>query len=297
MRVTNKMMTDTVSANLFRQAIRLLDAQEIVSSEKIINRPSDDPIGMGKVLDYRKALSSTGQYQRNVTQGKMWVEHTEIVLDEVNDLLRQAKEIAIAQSEGTSERDDRATAAQQVKNIYDQVMQLANTKLGGRYMFAGHQTVAVPFIHDAAYNATYNGDTGEIRVITGENLDLAVNADGTEVFDNGTDTFDILRQLKDALENPLYNQADIANQIQPLIDAGTQVEIVRSEGAANYTRLELTESQLEILKLNFENMLSKTEDADMAEAIINLKNEETAYETALAAAARVIQPSLINFLG
>ncbi|MEA3435312.1 MAG: flagellar hook-associated protein FlgL [Thermodesulfobacteriota bacterium] len=296
MRVTNKMMTDTVSANLFRQAIRLLDAQEIVSSEKIINRPSDDPIGMGKVLDYRKTISSLDQYQRNVTHGKMWVEHTEVVLDEVNDLLRQAKEIAIAQSEGTSERDDRATAAEQVKNIYDQVMQLANTKLGGRYMFAGHQTTAVPFTHDAAYNATYHGDTGEIRVVIGENLDLAVNADGTQVFDNGTDTFDILRQLKDALENPVYNQADISNQIQPLIDADTQVEIVRSEGAANYTRLELTESQLKILKLNVENMLSETEDADMAEAIINLKSEETGYETALAAAARVIQPSLINFL-
>jgi len=175
-------------------------------------------------------------------------------------------------------------------------MQLANTKLGDRYMFAGHQTIAVPFTHDVAYNATYHGDTGEIRVIIGENMDLAVNADGAQVFNNGTDTFDVLRQLKDALENPVYNQADISNQIQPLIDSGTQVEIVRSEGAANYTRLELTESQLEILKLNVENMLSETEDADMAEAIINLKSEETGYETALAAAARVIQPSLINFL-
>ncbi len=101
MRVTNKMMTDTVSANLFRQANRLLDAQEVVATEKIINRPSDDPIAMGKVLDYRKAISSMDQYQRNVTQGKMWVEHTEVVLDEVNDLLRQAKEIAIAQFECT----------------------------------------------------------------------------------------------------------------------------------------------------------------------------------------------------
>jgi len=296
MRVTNKMMTDTVSANLFRQANRLLDAQEVVASEKIINRPSDDPIAMGKILDYRKAISSMEQYQRNVTRGKMWVEHTEVVLDEVNDLLRQAKEIAIAQAEGTSERDDRATAAEQVKNIYDQVMQLANTKLGGRYMFAGHQTGTVPFTHDAAYNATYHGDAGEIRIVLGENTDLAINADVVQLFDNGTDTFDILRQLKDALENPVYNQADISNQIQPLIGAGIQVEIVRSEGAANYTRLELTESQLEILKLNVENMLSKTEDADMAEAIINLKTQETAYETALAAAARVIQPSLINFL-
>ncbi|HUT43295.1 MAG TPA: flagellar hook-associated protein FlgL [Desulfobacterales bacterium] len=297
MRVTNKMMTDTVSANLFRQANRLLDAQEVVATEKIINRPSDDPIAMGKVLDYRKAISSLNQYQRNVTQGKMWVEHTEVVLDEVNGLLRQAKEIAIAQSEGTSERDDRATAAEQVKNIYDQVMQLANTKLGARYMFAGHQTDTVPFTHDAAYNATYHGDAGEIQIILGENTDLAVNVDGVQVFDNGTDTFDVLRQLKDALENPVYNQADISNQVQPLVGAGTQVESVRSESATNYTRLELTESQLEILKLNVENMLSRTQDADMAEAIINLKNEETAYETALAAAARVIQPSLINFLG
>ena len=117
-----------------------------------------------------------------------------------------------------------------------------------------------------------------------------------QVFDNGIDTFDVLRQLKDALENPVYNQTDISNQIQPLTDAGTQVESARSEGAANYTRLELTESQLKILKLNVENMLSETEDADMTQAIVNLKNEETAYETALAAAARVIQPSLINFL-
>ena len=297
MRVTNKMMTDTVSANLFKQANRLLDAQEVVATEKLINRPSDDPIGMGKILDFRKAISSMDQYQKNVSQGKMWVEHTEIVLDEVNDLLNQAKEIAIIQSEGTSERDDRATAAQQVKNIYDQVMQLANTKLGGRYMFAGHETSTVPFTRDAAYNATYNGDAGEVRIIIGENTDLDVNADGLQVFDNGTDTFDVLRQLKDALENPVYNQANISNQIQPLIGAGTQVESVRSEGAANFTRLELTENQLKILKLNVENMLSETENADMAQAIVKLKNEETAYETALAVAARVIQPSLINFLG
>ncbi len=296
MRITNKMMTDNVSANLFRQANRLLDAQEVVTTEKIINRPSDDPIGMGKVLDYRKAISSIGQYQRNLTQGKMWIEHSEVVLDEVNDLLRQAKEIALVQSEGSSERDDRATAAQQVKNIYDQVMQLANTKLGDRYMFAGHQTGTVPITRDAAYNATYNGDAGEIRMIIGENTDLDVNADGVQVFDNGTDTFDVLRQLKDALENPVYNQTDISNQIQPIIDAGSQVKSARSEGAANYTRLELTESQLKILKLNVENMLSETENADIAQAIVNLKNQETAYETALAAAARVIQPSLINFL-
>lgn len=296
MRVTNKMMTDNVSANLFKQANRLLNAQEVVATEKIINRPSDDPIGMGKVLDYRKTISSIDQYQRNVTQGKMWVEHTEVVLDEVNDLLRQAKEIAIVQSEGTSERDDRATAAEQVKNIYDQVMQLANTKLGDRYMFAGHQTATAPFTHDAAYNASYHGDAGEIRIILGENTDLAVNAEGVEIFDNGTDTFDVLRQLKDALENPVYNQADISNQTQPLINAGTQVESARSKGATNYARLELTENQLKIFKLNVENMLSKTEDADMAQAIIHLKNEETAYETALAAAAKVIQPSLINFL-
>ncbi len=296
MRVTNKMMTNTVSVNIFKQTKRLLDAQEIVATEKIINRPSDDPIGMGKVLDYRKAISSMSQYQKNVAQGKMWIEHSEIVLDKVNDLLRQAREIAVVQSEGSSERDDRATAAQQVKNIYDQVMQLANTKLGDRYMFAGHQTGTVPFTRDAAYNATYNGDAGEIRMIIGENTDLDVNADGVQVFDNGIDTFDVLRQLKDALENPVYNQTDISNQIQPLTDAGTQVESARSEGAANHTRLELTESQLKILKLNVENMLSETEDADMTQAIVNLKNEETAYETALAAAARVIQPSLINFL-
>ena len=296
MRVTNRLMADTVLNSLYKNTQQLLKLQEMVSSEKRINRPSDDPIGMGKILDYRKTLSSIDQYNTNITRGKTQIDLTESCLEAIDELVLEARRIAVEQSAG--ELESRPTAAQEVKNIYDQILQLANTKLGDTYILSGHQTDTAPFSRDAAYNATYHGDDGDKRIIVGDNLDIKVNVTGEDALRSGVDVFDALRDLINGLEDPdtIAGTAQIAVQITPLSNALDQIKAVRAEAASTFTQLETTENQLANFKLNIEDMLSDTEDADMAQAIVELQIQQTAYETSLATAAKILQRTLMDFL-
>lgn len=296
MRLTNRLMADTVLNSLYKNTQQLLKLQEVVSSEKRINRPSDDPIGMGKILDYRKVLSSIDQYNTNITHGKTQIDLTESCLEAIDDLVLKARRIAVDQS--TGELETRPTAAQEVKNIYDQILQLANTKLGDTYILSGHQTDTAPFSRDADYNATYHGDDGDIRIIVGDNLDIKINVTGEDALRSGVDVFDSLRDLINGLEDPdtTAGTAQIATQVTPLSNALDQIKAVRAEAASTFIQLETTENQLANFKLNIEDMLSDTEDADMAQAIVELQIQQTAYETSLATAARILQRSLMDFL-
>ena len=171
MRVSNRQMTNIVKGDLFRNAEQLMKAQERVATRKLINKPSDNPIGMGKVLDYRKTLSSIDQYDRNISSAKSRTEFTDTLLENLHDLLNQAKQISAEHSNETGP-ELRQGAAQQVEGIYDQVLGLANTKYDGNYLFAGHDTDTIPFPRD--------------EVITGAGSTL-----------NGGDSFNISSSTRD----------------------------------------------------------------------------------------------------
>jgi flagellar hook-associated protein 3 FlgL len=208
MRVTNNMMTDSLVRYLTAQNEALYERQTIIASQKRINRPSDDPIGMGKVLDYRQTLSSIEQYETNIQRGQERLEITEITLDLVDELLQGVRAIAMTEAGGTTE--SRQLTAEEVKNLFDQVLDLANSKLNGNYMFSGYQTQTAPFSRDDTlattfdqFTVTYNGDAGETRFIVGQNTEITIDTDGRPLFQNaaagGINIFDAMRDLFVAL--------------------------------------------------------------------------------------------------
>ncbi len=288
MRVTNSMMTTTVKRNLFRQAERLANKQEIMSSGKRINRPSDDPLGYGKVLDYRKTLSSLDQYDRNIQNAKNRIDFLETTLEGVDELIVDAKNWAVNQS--GSETMDREAAITSVQNLRDQLVQLGNAKMGNVYVFAGFQSLTPPF--DAS--GTYSGDDGYYSVMTADSMEMQVEADGSRVFQGAEDVFDALDQLLVGLQTD--DATLIRGQIDRFDQAKGQVEVVRAESAAKYEQLELVEQQTAKLKLTFEEMMDSTEKANVEETIIDFNNQELAYEMSLNAAAKIIQPTLMQFL-
>lgn len=294
MRVTNKLMADTVAQNLFQHTDRLMKTQEMISSGKKINRPSDDPIGMGKVLDYRSALSTIEQYARNLGQADSWLKQTDSSLGGMNTLLIRAKELAVYQATETASAQTREIAAGEVANLYDQILQLANSKLGNRYIFAGHQTDAAPFTRDADFNVTYSGDAGQIKVIVGENVTLQANTTGEDALINGTNVFDVLRDLRNALD--ANDTAGISAQVELLDNALEQVLTRRAETGAVLNRLETTKNYWANFNQNLTESLSDTEDADLIKTMTDLTSQEAAYQASLAAAAKVLQVSLLDFL-
>ena len=289
MRITNNMMTSTIKRNLFRQAEQLASKQEIMSSGKRINRPSDDPLGFGKVLDYRSTLSSLEQYDRNIQNAKDRIEFLETTLDGVEELIVDAKEWALDQC--GSEEMDREAAITSVQSIRDQLVQLGNSKMGNVYVFSGYQSLTPAFEADG----TYNGDNGAYSVMAADNMEIQVEADGSRVFQGSEDVFDALDQLIVGLQTDDVDL--IRDQIARFDQAKSQVEIVRAEGAAKYEQLELVEQQTAKLQLTFEDMMDSTESAVAEETIIDFNNQELAYEMSLNAAANIIQPTLMDFLG
>lgn len=293
MRVTNNQTAEIIMNDLYKNKQLLLDAQIRLSSQKKINKPSDDPIGMGKILDYRAILSSIEQYNRNIDHGKMQIEVTETVLDEIDTLLNEAEKWARDYGTGNS-NDLRDTALMRIKNIYDSIMDLANTKVNDNYIFGGFVTDTVPFTRDANYTATYAGDDSDQTVLVGDNVEVKINATGTDIFNGGTDVFGALENLINALQasDPALAYAEAAH-ISSAID---QVQTVATESAVHYGRLESAENYLTRYKANIEDMLGNTEDANLERAIVELQLQQTAYEASLSTASKIIQRSLVDYL-
>ena len=157
MRISAKIMADNIKANLAKQSTQLMKTQLKIASGKRINRPSDDHIGIGKVLGYRSTLSTIDQYRENITDAQTRVKYTETILGQIHDFLREAK--SIASYPGT---DDKTPIAEAIKDIRDQTLGLANSKYGKNYLFSGHLS-DTPAFDPATY--VYNGDGGLHRVI------------------------------------------------------------------------------------------------------------------------------------
>lgn len=302
MRVTRTMMSNVFISNLRRQTEAMLQRQEQIATQKRINRPSDDPSGMGRVLAGRSTLAAIAQYTDNIKQGKTRLEFSEETLKLVNDLVQQAQGLAEGNYADGVTAEERVLAAEQVKEIYDQVLQLANSKLGGRYIFSGHQTDTEAFTRDANYNATYNGDDGGFRIPIAENVEVTVDADGRNYFqdepDGGVNIFDELRDLIIGLENTDHaaGSAQIRATIDPLEAAHVQIMNKRSEAGPKLYRLQATEEHWTNVKNAVKDAIGREEDVDVAQAVVELQNLETAYESTMAAASQILQTSLVNFL-
>lgn len=302
MRITQNMMSSIFVRSLQKQAEGLLQRQEQLATQKRINRPSDDPIGIGRVLNGRSMLSAIDQYTENIRQGKTRLEMTDQTLAMVGDLVKQARRIAEEKSGAEISSAEREFAAGQIKEIYDQILQLANSKHGGRYMFAGNLTDTVPFTRASDYTPEdYHGDSGSFRIPIAEQAEVAVDADGRNFFKSqtgGVDIFSALKGLIDGFEagDPAAGTDQIRSAVDPLQAAEVHLMNKRSELGPKLYRFQATEEHWAVFKARMQDAIGRDEDVDVVQVALELNNLKTAYETSMAAAAKIIQPSLVDFL-
>lgn len=285
MRVSNRMLAENVKSNLMRQTEQMLQTERRLVTGKKINKPSDDPAGMSRVLDYRKTIAKIEQYDLNIKDAKTRIEYTETVLESVSDLIKEAKNIA------SNTTEDKGNAlASNVADIREQILQHANSKLGDNYIFGGYQTAVPPFQSDG----TYNGDNGEKKYFIADNIQVNIKADGNDIFQSVADVFTVLEDLENALLAD--DTANIKAQVQPLFSIDEHLEEVRAENSAKFGRLDVTQTHWESFNVSMNSMLSSTEEADVTAEALNLKVQQTSYEIALATSASIIQPNLMQFL-
>ncbi|BBO88271.1 flagellar hook-associated protein FlgL [Desulfosarcina ovata] len=295
MRISAKIMAENIKANLAKQSAQLSKTQIEIATGKKINSLSDDPEGVGKVLDYRTTLSTIDQYQQNITDAKTRVEYTETILGQINGLVNDAKDIA-----SNADTENGEALAEEVANIRDQILSLANSRYNGSYIFSGDSTNTEPFEYDEiSGDYQYNGDDGSHSVMVGEGIQITLDADGSEMFTetvsgSGDTVFDVLDDLEAALLSG--DETGISDTVALLADIDENLEMERSKFAAAYSRLEDTEERWTTLSNAVETMRSDVEDADVTEAAVDLQLQQTSYELLLQVASEVLQPTLLDFL-
>lgn len=179
MRVTDKMGYNQVINNLQKNRGEMSELQNQAALQKRITKPSDDPTGATRVLGYKTEEKGSQQYLKNISIAKSYLEFTDVSLGEVTEVLMRLKELAIQQSsDASSSAETRRTVAEEVAQTRAQLIQIANRKLGERYVFGGQKTTNQPFDHEG----NYSGDDGEIKLHVNKEAFVPMNLTGDKVF-------------------------------------------------------------------------------------------------------------------
>lgn len=323
MRLTNNMLINNFMYNIGRNMSRMDKIQLQMSTGKKIQTPGDDPITASRALKFKTDVSEIQQYQKNVDDTMAWMEMSEKTMDNLDDLFQRARELTVQAANGGSiSTEDKQKIAAEIEQIKNQVIGTANTSYAGRYLFSGFKTDKPLLNGDGSYgvNVVNSGtDREDINYEVSISDSLNINILGSELFDYKFDPLTNtvgqrtitnapadnvvgqkpqiildLENLKTAMDS--NNQAAIQQGLTN-IDRGYETILkAKADLGARYNRVELTKNRLEADETNTTKLLSLNEDADMSEVIMNLKNEENVYNASLASGARIIQPTLIDFL-
>ncbi len=295
MRITQNMITASSVNRLEANREKFNRSQQVLATGKRVLKPSDDPAASKSILRFRTRSASITQYRGNIAAGQSRLEVADDSLEMVDKLLHQARSIAVEYPAGYDD-DTRQTAADAVRDIYDQVKDMANMRYGDQYIFAGHQSDSPPVSRDDAYNATWSGDDGDVRTAIGEGIQTSLNARGENPFrtDDGTLVFDTLRNIIDGLE--AGDPDAVAAEVDVLDRSITQVRDVQGKYAATYDRLQTTDVHLHKELMNVETLLADTEQADLNQAAVELQLQQIAYESALSATSKIVPQTLLDFL-
>lgn len=287
MRVANRYIFESVKYNLGSISEELSKANEIATTGKRINSLSDDPVGLTQSLTIQSDLAGIEQMGRNIDYGNSWLSASESALTSVEDILSDTKALCVQMASGTIGADQRSAAAETVQNNLDEIVSLANTNVAGNYIFSGMKTDTIPF--DQYGN--YSGDNNAFAIKISKNSTIEIGSDGDAVF--GT-VFNTLIDLKDALQND--DVGGIQDAMDNLDGHFDDITAKISDVGTKMNRMEIKDKIYQDFNLTNTERLSKIEDADIAEAIMNVNAAELTYQAALASSSKVMTLTLVDYL-
>lgn len=292
-RVTENIKFSMLTTNMLNIQREYSDLMEKLATQKMINRPSDDPVGTNKILDSRTALNAINQYDSNITDAQIALSITSSALSSVKKIIAEAVTIAISEA-GTGSPETMAISAQTVISLIDESMTLMNTKNGDSYIFAGSSTDTIPYVFDTFSDAyMYQGNDDPLKVLVGNGNTFVHNITGADAF-GGTDVLDTLTSLRVALE---ANDTDAINaQIDLLRNLESRVLQAETSAGAKMSSLELTRSNHDKLKLELTNMLADVENAKMESLITAFLMKQIAMQASYSMAAKIGEMTIMSYL-
>ncbi|HEY1271074.1 MAG TPA: flagellar hook-associated protein FlgL [Terriglobales bacterium] len=291
----NPSITGDLLAALSRAEQEQRTAMEQMASGRRVNNPSDDPSAASILVQNHARSQQVDQYLRSSTSVQSQLQAADSALSSVVTALQRAISLGVEGGNATLSNADRAALTSELQGIQNQLVSFANLSYQGQYVFAGTETRTQPFVVDATQpsGVRYDGNTGTNSAEIGDGFRLQVNLPGSQIFANPNgNVFQSIHDLIVALQN----NTGVDTAVNGVSSAFDQVTSQRVFYGNAMNQLDSQGTYLNNAKLE----LSKQEDtlagADLAAAATRLLNAENSRSAALAAAGRVSQLNLFDYL-
>ncbi|WP_114422451.1 flagellar hook protein [Nocardioides houyundeii] len=292
MRVTQNMMAQRSLEGMYSGLGRLSKLQEQVSSGKVLSRPSDSPADTTAAMRLRASLVEVGQQNRNIEDGQAWLARVDDTLQSAVLQTRHARELGLqGANTGSMSPSARDALATEIESLRESLLSVANTTHLDRPVFGG----LTP--GKTAYDTSggFVGIPGEVTRSVADGVKVRVDADARAVFGpDGANLFDNLQAMADAVRSG--DAGAVRSGLDALDGNLDRLGVSLIDVGARTSALDRAAVSAADRELSLKSSLSGIEDVDLPKALMDLKMAETSYQAALASTARVMAPSLLDFL-
>lgn len=184
-RPTQGRIFDMVRLGIQNNTAKLIRAQEQASSGKRIVRASDDAVGTSVSLSLRRQIGAIESFVASTSSARPEVEQASARLQEGSGVLSDMRALIIQGMNGALNAVDREAIASQIELLEGQLLDIANTRSGDSYLFAGTATETQPFVEELVggeLRVVYKGNDELQRVLTGREAEVVLNVTGREAF-------------------------------------------------------------------------------------------------------------------
>ena len=296
-----RIASNTVNDTMVRQIQQLMSDQARlqlqVSSGRRITQPEDDPAAVGRVLNLQSEQRELAQYTSNASRALTLVQTSFSGLQGLKKVSDRAGELATLGT-GAMSSDSMRTYGNEVDQLIEQALQLGNTRSGGDYIYGGTAVDAPPFVatRDAdgkILSIAFNGNTDQATIPLSEATSVTPSTSGATNTGMG-DFLNNLIVLRDAL---ISTDTDAVRASQPgLLESENLIIAAMADCGGIQTRIEAAQAQQKDRVMSLESLVSNEASVDLPTTIVKLNQTQTAYQAALASAAKVMNLSLLDYI-
>ncbi|MDR1616190.1 MAG: flagellar hook-associated protein FlgL [Syntrophomonadaceae bacterium] len=294
-RITNNMMINKTNRHINENYRRVNTLYEQLATTKKLNRPSDNPAGVVKSLRLRSNITESEQYVENIKEGSNYIDTIDKALGEIGEVIHRIRELTVEASNGPNNTISLDAIAKEIAELRDQISLAANTAYGTKYVFGGTNVTQTPCGDDAWF-----GNNKDLIIEIGPLVTVSINIDMTGFFgspapnagDGGI--FSVIDNVLNDIGNEDFEA--ITGNIDVIEEKIDEMLMKRSTLGGRYNRLEMQMNRLESTIVDYESLKAAVEDADMSEVITKISMQESVLKASLETGARIIQPTLFDFL-
>jgi flagellar hook-associated protein 3 FlgL len=301
-RITQQMSQNLVVNDINQALGRLATTQQQLSSGKKINQPSDDPYGTNLALQLNGQLAQLDNYSSNISDGTAWAQTATSALSSMSSMVQRIRELTVQAANGTNSTAQTQAAGAEVNQLISAIKQAANTQYNGQYIFSGTSIQTSPY--QTGSTDTYQGGAGAINRTIGPGATIQINSDLSAVLGSGQTTpgqpagdGKLLNALRNIAEDmQAGNTSSLSADLTGLDSNFSRLTQTEASVGAITDQLNMASSRISALQASETQVLSNTQDADIATTETNFSTQQAALQAALQAGASIVHQSLMNFL-